>query len=54
MMTFRIFGHEFGIEFWSNPLRIQDWQLGQERLGDAFQTRLYWFGPAHVAVCKPA
>lgn len=51
MRTFRIFGHEIGFELWSSPLRIQDWKLDRERLMDAFQTRLYWFGPLHIAAC---
>lgn len=54
MKTFRIFGHEFGIEFWGRPLRVQDWQLGKERLEDAFKTRLYWFGPVHIAINRSA
>ncbi len=54
MRTFRILGHEAGFEFWSSPLRIQNWQLGRERLTDAFQTRLCWVGPLHIAVCRVA
>lgn len=54
MLTIKCFGHEIGFELWSRPLRLRDWQLGRERLLDAFQTRLYWLGPLHFAVCRAA
>ena len=52
MLTIKCFGHEIGFEFWSSPLRIQDWKLDRERVMDAFQTRLYWLGPIHIAFCR--
>lgn len=52
MRTIRLFGHEVGIEFWCRPLDIDNWQFGRERHQDAFDTRLFWFGPLHFAVCQ--
>ncbi|MDP2120132.1 MAG: hypothetical protein Q8K28_09535 [Hoeflea sp.] len=52
MRTLRVGRLEIGIEFWCRPMDIENWQLGSEHDADAFKTRLYWFGPLHVAFCR--
>ena len=54
MSTFRIAGHEVGIELWTRPTDFRGWQLGTERITGSFPGWRLWVGPLHVAVCKLA
>jgi hypothetical protein len=55
MRTIRIFGHEIGLELWTGKLfDFTSWQLAAERDVPTapFASRLYWFGPLHIAVSR--
>jgi hypothetical protein len=55
MRTIRIFGHEIGLELWTGKiLDFTSWQLATERDASTvrFASRLYWFGPLHIAVSR--
>lgn len=54
MRTIRIFGHEIGVEFWAGLFDFKAWQFAAEKDVPTarFASRLYWFGPLHVAVSR--
>lgn len=52
MWSFRFLGWQLSVELWGRPLKLREWLLGAEWWGGRFNTRVYWVGPLHFAVCR--